>query len=204
VHVRRRRRDPACPALALLRARQPVDRLRLGRGGPEHQVGRQRIRDAGIDRELVNRRPPQGPTAELLALYRGWAAGYNAFLRSGDLRDRRCKGKPWVKPITQRDMMLRGLQIATFSSSSRLITGLIDAQPPGPGATAGGTRPARPDLRALRDLVGDSSDPSPGSNGIGLGRMTTRGRSGIGPRQPALPVARDRALLAGPSHRPGS
>jgi len=44
-------------------------------------------------------------------MYQGWTAGYNAFLRSGKLRDPRCKGKPWVHPITATD------QTCTFAAS---------------------------------------------------------------------------------------
>ena len=135
----------------------------------------QRIRDARVDLDLVNRRPPQGPTAELRALYRGWAAGYNAFLRSGKLRDPRCKGKPWVTPITERDLFLRVMQIATSASSSRLISGLVDAQPP--GATAAAAR--RPDPAALRRMLGDASDSTLGSNGIALGSLATKDRDGM-------------------------
>ena len=70
------------------------------------------------------------------ALYHGWAQGYNAYLRSGKLKDPACKGKPWVRPISFADLLLRGLQIEIGASSGRFIAGLYDAQPPASASRA--------------------------------------------------------------------
>ncbi|MGZ5359753.1 MAG: penicillin acylase family protein, partial [Solirubrobacterales bacterium] len=49
-------------------------------------------------------------------LYRGWLEGFNAYLKSGRLKDPACRGEPWVRKLTLRDMVLRGAQIITSAS----------------------------------------------------------------------------------------
>ena len=85
-----------------------------------------------VDRSLAQR-PPIGPLPQVRQMYEGWAAGYDAFLRSGKLRDPRCKGKRWVHPITAMDLYLRGEQIVTEGSAQQFISDLVDAVPPGAG-----------------------------------------------------------------------
>ncbi|MBM4188544.1 MAG: penicillin acylase family protein, partial [Gemmatimonadetes bacterium] len=77
-----------------------------------------------IDQDLVGRAlsqpPPHGPTPEVRALVRGYAAGYNHYLaRTGvaNLPDRRCRGKAWVRPITERDVYLRSLHTTALTVS---------------------------------------------------------------------------------------
>ncbi len=67
-------------------------------------------------------------------LYRGWVQGFNAYLRSGRLRDPSCRRKPWLRPVTLLDLARRGLQIELGASSGRFISGLFDARPPAAGA----------------------------------------------------------------------
>ena len=109
----------------------------------------------GLVQRLLAGHGIDSPRPEIRSLYAGFAAGYNAFLRSGKLRDPRCKGKPWVTPITTTDVYLRGIQIATFASSSQFISALVDAQPPTTVA-AGDRSTAAPDIEALRSTLGTS------------------------------------------------
>jgi acyl-homoserine-lactone acylase len=138
-------------------------------------------------------------------VYAGWIAGYNRYLRSGKLRDPNCKGKPWVRPITMTDMLLRGVQITTEASSQQFIPGIVGAAPPGviaglaahartPEAAATARRSAaaqrlaasRPDLAALRSQF-DTANRAEGSNGVGLGAKDTRSRDGIVLANPHFP-----------------
>jgi acyl-homoserine-lactone acylase len=115
-------------------------------------------------------------------LYTGFTDGYNAYLRSGKLRDPRCKGKPWVRPITLTDMFLRGEQIVTEGSSQQFISGFVSAAPPATTAqSVHATRAAGStlDLAALKAQFGDSTDRAQGSNGIGLGAKDTRSGHGM-------------------------
>jgi acyl-homoserine-lactone acylase len=136
-----------------------------------------RVRYSRVVEKAAAQKPPLGPDADVEALYKGWAAGYNAYLRSGKLRDPACKGKPWVKPITVRDLYYRNEQIVTTPSSSRFISGLVDAQPP-TGATARAATPGRPDTEALNRRVGSPASPL-GSNGVGLGSDGTKNGTGM-------------------------
>jgi len=145
----------------------------------------QRVRDSRIVEKGVAQKPPLGPTARVMALYDGWAAGYNAYLRSGKLRDPTCKGKPWVKPITRMDLHYRGEQLATSPTSSLFISGLVDAAPPTGGASrarvAGGA-----DLSALTRQL----DPPTGlsqSNGASFGSRATRSGGGMVLANPHAP-----------------
>jgi acyl-homoserine-lactone acylase len=148
----------------------------------------QSIRTSGLIRRLLGGHGLNSPRREIRSLYAGFAAGYNAFLRSGKLRDPRCKGKPWVTPITMTDLWLRGIQIATFASSSQFISALVDAQPPAAGALAAGARSAvRPDIEGLRRTLGDVTDPTLGSNAIGLGSQGTQTRDGMLLANPHFP-----------------
>ena len=136
-----------------------------------------RVRYSRVVEKAAAQKPPLGPDADVEALYKGWAAGYNAYLRSGKLRDPACKGKPWVKPITLRDLYYRNEQIVTTPSSSRFISGLVDAQPP-TGATARAATRGRPDTAALNRSVGSPASPL-GSNGVGLGSDGTKNGAGM-------------------------
>src|SRR5215208_5240124 len=136
-----------------------------------------RVRHSHVVEKAAAQRPPLGPNADAKALYQGWAAGYNAYLRSGKLCDPACEGEPWVKPITVRDLYYRLEQIVTTPSSSRFISGLVDAQPPS-GATARTAAPSRPDTAALNRKVGSPASPL-GSNGVGLGSDGTKNGTGM-------------------------
>ncbi|MGH2859600.1 MAG: penicillin acylase family protein [Solirubrobacteraceae bacterium] len=153
------------------------------------------VRGTGIARRELARN--SGLLPQMRALYSGWVAGYNHFLRSGRLRDPACKGKPWVRPITMLDMLLRGVQIVTEASSQQFIPGTDAAAPPAAGASAtlargthravhrAGTHRAATNLSALRAQF--NSHQSAGSNGIGLGSLDTRARTGMVLANPHFP-----------------
>ena len=70
----------------------------------------QRLIDSGLVGKELSRPPPVAPIPEVRELVRGYVAGYNYYLqRTGAARipDPRCRGKPWVRPITERDVYLR-------------------------------------------------------------------------------------------------
>lgn len=125
-------------------------------------------------------------------IYKGWVAGYNAYVEKGKIKDPACKGKPWVKPIKLNDLLLRGLQIVTSASSGRFITGLYDAQPPGGGGSTsnGGDAEAGADvdIPELRERIGDLAGQSDlGSNGLAFGKSTTKKKGGLLLTNPHFP-----------------
>ena len=138
-------------------------------------------------------------------IYTGFVAGYNRYLKSGKLRDPRCQGKPWVRPITLSDLILRGAQIGTEASSAQFISGLVAAAPP--GATAARvqqTRLSGLNLAALKAQF-SPADPSQGSNGIGLGALDTRAHHGLVLAHPHFPSQSPGPRAAGDGDlRPGA
>lgn len=89
------------------------------------------VKASGLVQRELTAPPPNGPLPQIRDVYTGFAQGYNAYLRSGKLRDPRCKGKPWVRPIRLTDLFLRGEQIVTEASAAQFIGGIASATPPG-------------------------------------------------------------------------
>jgi acyl-homoserine-lactone acylase len=148
----------------------------------------QQVKDSGEYQAQLKAKPPVGPLPQVLQIYKGYVAGYNAYLASGDLKDPSCAGQPWVRPITLEDMWLRGFQIATEASSQQFISYEDEATPPtaSGSSTAPEASPSRADLRSLRGLV-ESGSSSDGSNGIGIGSKDTRHKDGMVLANPHFP-----------------
>jgi len=149
----------------------------------------QDVRSSGLYQSELKAKPPVGPLPQVLQLYKGYIAGYNAYLASGDLNDPACMGQPWLRPITLEDMFLRGVQIATEASSEQFITYEADAAPPSGSSSTAAAKPARPTaagLRLLRRMSEDGSSKS-GSNGIGIGSLDTRAKDGMVLANPHFP-----------------
>jgi acyl-homoserine-lactone acylase len=69
-----------------------------------------RINDSGVVERLVRRRYPHGPGRDVRATVRGFAAGWNAYLRRtgrDNLPDPRCRGAASVKPMRPIDLYRR-------------------------------------------------------------------------------------------------
>jgi acyl-homoserine-lactone acylase len=146
------------------------------------------IQASGLAQRELAAKPPNGLLPQVREIYTGFVQGYNRYLRSGQLRDPACKGKPWVHPITLTDMILRGEQIVTEGSAQQFLSGIVAAAPPGPGTPSGSRRAtARPDRAALEAQFGDAAERAQGSNGIGLGSLDTRSGHGMVLANPHFP-----------------
>ena len=105
----------------------------------------QQINDRRVVERLVASAHRVGPKPQVRKLVRGYAAGYNAYLRTrgvARLPDPRCRGKAWVGPITALDLWRRYYQLGLIAQRR---------------AVRGGTwsRPSRPaPLRRARARVG--------------------------------------------------
>ncbi|MEV1146224.1 penicillin acylase family protein, partial [Micromonospora sp. NPDC049799] len=96
------------------------------------------IDDRSAERWLVGRRDGvRAPSDEVRDQVRGFAAGYNAYLRraGNEITDPACAGKEWVRPITELDMWRANWARMVRASSGALADGIVAAAPP----TAGGT-----------------------------------------------------------------
>ncbi len=145
----------------------------------------QRIKDARTVQKLVARKAPQGPSSVVRATTKGFAAGFNAYLkRTGrnKLSDPTCRGKAWVRPITALDLYRRYYQLGLRASSGNFLDEIVAAQPP-TGAAAAAAAPTV-DPQAFDERLGADTL---GSNAYGIGRD---GASG------------DRALVLGNPHFP--
>src|SRR5215210_5777169 len=99
----------------------------------------QRIKDARTVERLVKRRAPDGPSKAVRQTIKGFAAGYNAYLRKtgrAKLPDPTCRGKAWVRPITTLDVYRRFYQLGLRASSGNFLKEIVSAAPPTAGASA--------------------------------------------------------------------
>jgi acyl-homoserine-lactone acylase len=165
----------------------------------------QSITNSGIFQSQMKAKPPIGALPQVLQLYEGYMAGYNAYLASGDLKDPACAGQPWVRPITLEDLWLRGVQIATEASSQQFIPFEADASPPSTNSvkTPRQARLTRSAIRLLRGLRENGSS-SNGSNGIGIGSQDTRNRDGMVLANPHFPWYGTERFFAEQLDVPGS
>ncbi|MFJ3442193.1 penicillin acylase family protein [Streptomyces sp. NPDC086081] len=138
------------------------------------------VRQSRTVERLLEKPAPVGPSREVRDLMRGWAAGYNAWLRQRKITDPACAGASWVRPVTAADVAARGLAVASVSGEGRFVDTITAARPPsGPArATSSARAAAAPGAkavaRAARDLWGGTGM---GSNAVAFrGDTTANGR----------------------------
>src|SRR3954467_8071219 len=117
----------------------------------------QRINDERTVERLVKRRAPHGPSKTVRQNIKGFAAGYNAYLRAtgrAKLPDPTCRGKAWVRPITTLDVYRRFYQLGLRARSGNFLRGMVRPAPPAAGASPQAA--ALPTPAQLRErLAGD-------------------------------------------------
>jgi len=143
----------------------------------------QRINQSQVIEGLVAKAPPLGPRPEVKQAVTGYVAGYNRFLADTGvdrLADPTCRGKPWVRPITEADVYRRFYQLASLASAGVAIDGIGGAAPlvPGPGMLGGTFADLKERLNGLGGL---------GSNAYGLGRDATDNGRGMVLGNPHFP-----------------
>jgi len=137
------------------------------------------IDSSGIIDRLVAKRPPLGPGRQVRDLLSGYVAGYNRYLRSvGGSRgvpDPRCRGKAWVRPITNEDGYRRIYQLLEIASGNVVIEGITNAKPPAPASASAAAAPLNAGrlVGAVRRYQAADRD---GSNAVAVGRAGTRDR----------------------------
>ncbi|HTU15442.1 MAG TPA: penicillin acylase family protein [Solirubrobacterales bacterium] len=143
-----------------------------------------RIRAEGTVASLLKKKAPTGPKPEIKQAMKGYVAGYNAYLKKTGVKrisDPRCRGKSWVKPITELDAWHRLYQLVLIASQGASLDGIAQAQPPATQASADAPEAADPaegvtpeDFGEMDDFVGGL-----GSNAVGLGSDATRSGKGL-------------------------
>jgi acyl-homoserine-lactone acylase len=146
------------------------------------------VNESGIVERLTNLEPPHGPRRQIKEMVRGYVAGYNEWLRrrggSAGINDPRCRGKEWVRPITELDVYRRFYQLASLASQGVAIDGIGDAKP-ATGPAAGQAQASQAD--AIAGLQPDSLRLPIGSNAYGLGKDATDNGRGMVLGNPHFP-----------------
>ena len=116
--------------------------------------------------------------------------GYNAYLAdvggAKGLSDPRCKGEPWVRPITELDLYRRYFQLGELVSGLIALDGIANAAPVGAAAPAS-LSAAAPTW--CRELGRRKTDLGVGSNAYGLGGDATDNGKGVVLGNPHFPWA---------------
>ncbi|MEU9504835.1 acylase [Micromonospora sp. NPDC048170] len=149
---------------------------------------RKAIDDGTAERLL--RGPRDGvhsPSNEIRDQIRGFVAGYNNYLRhtgAANLTDPACRGKPWVRPLTELDMWRTSWASMVRAGSRAVLDGIVAAAPPtatGPAAVL--DAPGAAAVVAARD----GAPAGVGSNAYGLGAQATTHGGGMLLANPHFP-----------------
>lgn len=132
------------------------------------------INDSKVVERLAAAPAPSGPSAEVRDLSRGWAAGYNRYLREGKVTDPACKGAAWLRPITELDVYRRGYALAMLGGSGMVTNQITEAAPPG-AVTAKAPSTAKA-AEGARKLLANADM---GSNAIAVGGDATANGRGL-------------------------
>ncbi|MEV4941678.1 penicillin acylase family protein [Streptomyces zaomyceticus] len=141
------------------------------------------VKEAGTVEALLGTPAPAGPSRELGELMRGWAAGYNAWLRKNRITDPACTGADWVRPVTALDVARRGYAVSVLGGQGRAVDGITSARPPAappapltgiPGSPLDAERAAA----AARDLFA-GGNATMGSNAVAFSGATTANGRGL-------------------------
>ncbi|MCW8376502.1 penicillin acylase family protein [Streptomyces justiciae] len=134
------------------------------------------VRESGTVEKLLAEPAPVGPSRQVKDLMRGFAAGYNAWLRQNRITDPACRGAAWVRPVTELDVAARGFAFAVLGGQGRGVDGITAAQPP--TTAAAGAPNAQDTARSARELLAaDSADM--GSNAVAFSGATTANGRGL-------------------------
>jgi acyl-homoserine-lactone acylase len=136
------------------------------------------IIDSGVIDELLAKAPPLGPEQEVRELVTGYVAGYNRYLRdaggTSGVSDPTCRGKAWVRPITEADAYRRFYQLTELASGDVVIDGIAEAAPPTGVSAASRAFGASLDPQAIaQGLATRLPIKAAGSNAVAVGTAGT-------------------------------
>jgi acyl-homoserine-lactone acylase len=135
-----------------------------------------KIIDAHTVEDLVAAPPPNGPQQQLRDLVHGYAEGWNRYLAdvggTNGVPDKTCRGKPWVRPISDMEVYRRLYQLILIASSGVAVDGIGEAQPPTPALSPA---PAALDPQSIAQGLSQRLPlKASGSNAVAVGRGGTR------------------------------
>ncbi|MFF5127168.1 penicillin acylase family protein [Streptomyces syringium] len=134
------------------------------------------LRDARTVEKLLERPAPLGPTRQAKELMRGWAAGYNAWLRQNKITDPACRTADWVRPVTTLEVARRLHAITQLAGHGAVVDGTTEPRPQDkkPARTPGALDPAK----ASRELLVRRGNTM-GSNAVAFSGSTTADGRGL-------------------------
>ncbi|GGZ42804.1 penicillin acylase family protein [Streptomyces bluensis] len=147
------------------------------------------VRESRTVEKLLTEPAPVGPGREVRDMMRGWAAGYNAWLKQNKITDPACAGASWIRPVTELDVAVRGYAVAVISGEGRFVDTIATAQPPSGSATA----------------VGSAASRTPGAKAVATAARELWGTGDMGSNAVAFrgdTTANGRGLLLGNPHYP--
>ncbi|MEU0836260.1 penicillin acylase family protein [Streptomyces sp. NPDC005969] len=135
------------------------------------------VRDSGTVEKLLAVPAPAGQSHDVKELERGWAAGYNAWLKQNRTSDPACRGADWVRPVTMLDVATRAFALSVLGGQGRGIDGITAAQPPTGAPASPGVPPGQAAKAAQRLLSTQNADM--GSNAVAFRGSTTANGRGL-------------------------
>src|SRR2546423_1951368 len=144
----------------------------------------QRAINTHIVEKLIAEPPPRGPLPVVKQTVKGYVKGYDRFLKDtgvAHISDPSCRGKSWVRPITELDAYRRFWQLGLLASQGVALDGIGGAQPPPLGPFA------QPSQAQLRTFGARMFDLGIGSNAVALGGAATRNGRGLMLGNPHFP-----------------
>ncbi|MGK5738549.1 acylase [Micromonospora sp. URMC 103] len=149
---------------------------------------RKAIEDRAVERLLDGRRDGvHAPSDDVRDLVRGFAAGYNSYLRRtgvARLTDPACRGRGWVRPLTELDVWRTTWASMVRAGSAAVLDGIVAAAPP--TATGEAAVQDAPGAAAVV-AAADGTPAGVGSNAYGLGEAATANRGGMVLANPHFP-----------------
>ncbi|MCQ0021548.1 penicillin acylase family protein [Streptomyces somaliensis DSM 40738] len=136
------------------------------------------VRDARTVERLLARPAPAGPSREQKELMRGWAAGYNAWLKENEVTDPACAGRAWVRPVSALDVARRAHALAVAGGEGALADAITAARPPAPGSAPGPEADPDEVAGAVRELFAERN-ATMGSNAVAFAGATTANGRGL-------------------------
>ncbi|AJF63596.1 penicillin acylase family protein [Streptomyces vietnamensis] len=136
------------------------------------------VKDAGTVEELLATPAPAGPSRDLKELMRGWAAGYNAWLRKNRITDPACADADWVRPVTALDVARRGFAVSVLGGQGRAVDGITAARPPAIAPPSAAVPDPEDAAGAARELFAPEN-ATMGSNAVAFSGATTANGRGL-------------------------
>ncbi|AWZ07855.1 MULTISPECIES: penicillin acylase family protein [unclassified Streptomyces] len=151
----------------------------------------QRMNDNRVVERLIDLPAPNGPEPEVKEAIRGYVQGYNRYLAetgADNITDPACRGKAWVRPITELDVYRHAHAEIIMGSADVLLDGQVNAAPPGASAAAAppASSPAETATK-IRDALAVNRQQSMGSNALAVGSQGVSGGTSMLLANPHFP-----------------